>query len=136
MAPEKIAILVDSGSDVPQEYREKYHMYVAPLTVIYPDGEYRDGIDIQPEDLQDASYDMLLDVRGKSEYADGSIPGAEHISGGVALWHQDELPDNGTIVTFCQSGARNTVVSNALRRAGFHIVELEGSYAAWQNQAN
>lgn len=91
---------------------------------------------IQPEELKDASYDMLLDVRGKSEYADGSIPGAEHISGGVALWHQDELPDNGTIVTFCQSGARNTVVSNALRRAGFHIVELEGSYAAWQNQAN
>lgn len=91
---------------------------------------------IQPEELKDASYDMLLDVRGKSEYAEGSIPGAERISGGVALWRQDELPDSGTIVTFCQSGARNTVVSNALRRAGFHIVELEGSYSAWQNQAS
>lgn len=52
MASEKIAILVDSGSDVPKEYREKYHMYVAPLTVIYPSGEeYRDGFDIQPEDV-------------------------------------------------------------------------------------
>ena len=91
---------------------------------------------IQPEELQGASYDMLLDIRGKSEHAAGSIPGAVHISGGVALWHQDELPDNGTIVTFCQSGARNTVVSNALRRAGFRIVELEGSYAAWKNHAN
>jgi DegV family protein with EDD domain len=51
MAAEKIAILVDSGSDVPKEYREKYHMYVAPLTIIYKDAEYRDGIDIQPEDV-------------------------------------------------------------------------------------
>jgi DegV family protein with EDD domain len=51
MVQEKIAILVDSGSDVPKEYRDKYHMYVAPLTIIYKDAQYRDGIDIQPEDV-------------------------------------------------------------------------------------
>jgi len=51
MATEKIAILVDSGSDVPKEYRDRYHMYVVPLTIIYSDGEYRDGVDIQPEDV-------------------------------------------------------------------------------------
>jgi len=49
--PDKIAMLVDSGSDVPREFRERYHMYVAPLTVIYKDAEYRDGIDIEPEDV-------------------------------------------------------------------------------------
>jgi len=51
MVQEKIAILVDSGSDVPKEYRDKYQMYVAPLTIIYTDAEYRDGVDIQPEDV-------------------------------------------------------------------------------------
>lgn len=51
MAQEKIAILVDSGSDVPKEYREKYGMYLIPLTIIYKDAEYRDGIDIQAEDV-------------------------------------------------------------------------------------
>jgi DegV family protein with EDD domain len=51
MAAEKIAILVDSGSDVPKEYRDRYHMYVAPLTIIYKDAEYLDGVDIQPEDV-------------------------------------------------------------------------------------
>lgn len=51
MAQDKIAILTDSCSDVPKEYRDKYNMYVAPLTIIYKDGEYRDGIDIQPEDV-------------------------------------------------------------------------------------
>lgn len=49
MTAEKIAILVDSGCDVPREYRERYNMYLAPLTIIYKDGEYRDGIDIQPD---------------------------------------------------------------------------------------
>ncbi len=51
MADEKIAILVDSCTDVPKEYRDKYKMYVAPLTIIYKDAEYRDGIDIQPEEV-------------------------------------------------------------------------------------
>ena len=51
MAQEKIAILVDSCSDVPKAYRDRYHMYVAPLTIIYKDAQYRDGIDIQPEDV-------------------------------------------------------------------------------------
>lgn len=49
MNAEKIAILVDSGSDVPLEYREKYQMYVAPLTIIYKDREYQDGVDITPD---------------------------------------------------------------------------------------
>jgi DegV family protein with EDD domain len=51
MAQEKIAILVDSCSDVPSEYRDKYRMYVVPLTIIYKDAEYRDGVDIQPEEV-------------------------------------------------------------------------------------
>jgi DegV family protein with EDD domain len=51
MAQEKIAILVDSCSDVPEAYRDQYHMYVVPLTIIYKDAEYRDGVDIQPEDV-------------------------------------------------------------------------------------
>lgn len=51
MAAEKIAILVDSCTDVPKEFRDKYGMYVVPLSIIYKDAEYRDGIDIQPEDV-------------------------------------------------------------------------------------
>ncbi len=51
MAEEKIAILVDSCFDVPEEYRRRHHMYVAPMTIIYPDAEYRDGVDIWAEDV-------------------------------------------------------------------------------------
>lgn len=90
---------------------------------------------ITPEELKDYDYDLLLDVRNKSEFAAGHIPGAKQLSGGRVLWNLDELPAEGTIVTYCQSGMRNAVAASALRDAGYNIVELAGSYAAW-SQSN
>ncbi|NKX51941.1 rhodanese-like domain-containing protein, partial [Arthrobacter deserti] len=52
---------------------------------------------------------------------------------GRVLWNLDQLPTDGTIVTYCQSGVRNSVAASALRRAGYDVVELDGSYAAWEN---
>lgn len=51
MNKEKIAILVDSGSDVPKELVEKYGMYVAPLKIVYKDQEYVDGIEISTAEV-------------------------------------------------------------------------------------
>lgn len=51
MSTDKIAILVDSGTDVPPELIEKYHMFVAPLRIIFSDGEYNDGIDLTAAQL-------------------------------------------------------------------------------------
>jgi hydroxyacylglutathione hydrolase len=47
------------------------------------------------------------------------------------MWNLDELPTEGTIVSYCQSGVRNSVAASALRRAGHDVVELDGSYAGW-----
>ena len=84
----------------------------------------------------------LLDVRNRSEHAAGTIPvsagadgddaGAAQLSAGKVAFHEDELPKDATLVTFCQSGLRNVVAAQALRRDGFRVVELEGSYNAWQ----
>src|SRR5699024_10375956 len=76
---------------------------------------------------------LLLDVRNRSEHADGTITGAEQLSAGKVLFHQDDLPDReaGRLITFCQSGLRNSVAASTLRRAGYDVVELDGSYAAW-----
>lgn len=86
---------------------------------------------IAPDQLDDFPAALVLDVRNKTEHADGHIPGSRQLSAGRALWHQDELPESGPIVTYCQSGARNTVIASALRRAGHEIHELSGSYAGW-----
>ncbi|WP_030015604.1 MBL fold metallo-hydrolase [Curtobacterium sp. S6] len=87
---------------------------------------------VRAEDLSGFDHDLLLDVRSASEFAAGTIPGAHQLNAGRVLWHRDELPTDGTIVSFCQSGLRNSVAANALRDAGYRVVELEGSYNAWE----
>lgn len=84
-----------------------------------------------PERLEDTDAALLLDVRNKSEYAQGHLPGAAQLSAGRALWALDRLPQRGTIVTYCQSGVRNSVIASALRRQGYDIAELDGSYLGW-----
>lgn len=86
---------------------------------------------VTPAELETFSYAMLLDVRNKNEFAAGHLPGAHQISAGRALWHLYELPVSGTVVSYCRSGLRNSVAASALRRAGYDVVELEGSYMGW-----
>ncbi|MBG6224560.1 hydroxyacylglutathione hydrolase [Arthrobacter sp. CAN_A2] len=86
---------------------------------------------IQPAELEGFDTAMVLDVRNRTEHTAGHIPGAHQLNGGRVMWHLDELPADGTIVSYCQSGLRNSVAASALRRAGYDVVELDGSYAAW-----
>ena len=130
-----------------------------PLVLLAPDGEtatemrdhlIRVGIDnvagyvtsfeglptytpqtLAPANLAGFDAAMVLDVRNKSEHTAGHIPGSEQLNAGRVLWHTDKLPSDGVIVSYCQSGVRNSVAASALRRAGFEVVELEGSYAGW-----
>jgi hydroxyacylglutathione hydrolase len=87
---------------------------------------------VQPEELDGFDRVLLLDMRNKTEYAEGNIPGAVQLSGGRVMWNLDQLPRTGTIVTYCRSGVRNGVAASALRREGFDIAELDGSYLAWE----
>lgn len=86
---------------------------------------------VQPADIAGLETSLLLDVRSKTEHAAGNIPGSGQLHGGRVLWNLDELPQGGAIVTYCQSGVRSSVVASTLRHAGYDVVELEGSYAAW-----
>lgn len=53
MGKNRVAILVDSCSDVPQEYAKKYNMYSVPVRIAYRDHEYYDRIDISPQEVYD-----------------------------------------------------------------------------------
>lgn len=86
---------------------------------------------VSPEEVETLDKALLLDVRAVSEHTAGHIPGSTQLHGGRVLWNLDRLPEQGTIVTYCQSGLRSSVVASTLRHAGYDVVELEGSYAAW-----
>lgn len=48
---QRIAVLVDSATDVPPEVVEKYGVFIAPLHVNYSDGDFLDRVTIQPEEV-------------------------------------------------------------------------------------
>lgn len=51
MNKEKIAILVDSCTDVPKSALKEYGIYMIPLKIIYKDRTYTDGVDITAEEV-------------------------------------------------------------------------------------
>lgn len=71
MNEQKIAILVDSCTDVPKDFISKYNMYVVPLKVIYKDKEYTDGVDITASDIY---------ARLPIEIPTTSLPGTDEIT--------------------------------------------------------
>lgn len=112
MNKEKIAILVDSGSDVPQKLVEKYNMYVARLKILYKDGEYRDGTEISAEEV----YSRL-----KEEIPKTSLPSGKDI-----YTLLDQIKKDGyekVIAVTISSGLSGTY--NAIRIAAKDIEGLE-----------
>lgn len=48
---EKIALITDSGCDIPQDLIDQFNINVLPLKVIYPERQYSDRVDIQPSEV-------------------------------------------------------------------------------------
>lgn len=75
---------------------------------------------------------LVLDVRNRSEYAAGHVPGARNIPLGALPHRLGELPAEGTIVTQCASGGRSAIAASLLLMAGASSVEnLAGGTQAW-----
>ncbi len=53
MSPERIAILVDSCTDVPQEIIDSTGIFSVPITIIYKDREYKDKVEISAQEVYD-----------------------------------------------------------------------------------
>lgn len=51
MNKEKIAVLADSGSDVPQDFAAAHQVFTLPLKVIYPEREYIDKLEITTDEV-------------------------------------------------------------------------------------
>src|SRR5699024_3358951 len=47
-------------------------------------------------ELPEFDHTLVLDMRNKTEYSEGHLPGAAQLSAGRALWHTDTLPREGT----------------------------------------
>ena len=70
MNPEKIALLIDSCTDVPPELAAAEGVYSIPVLIRYADGEYRDGIDITAQKVYE---------RFEEEVPKTSLPSLENV---------------------------------------------------------
>ena len=51
MSKQSIAILTDSGTDVPVEFARTHNIFTLPLSIQFSDGLYLDGVTITPEEV-------------------------------------------------------------------------------------
>ncbi len=76
---------------------------------------------------------MLIDVRQRSEWDEGHIPGAIHFEGGRVAWEELPFPHDKPLVIQCSSGNRSMSVSSVLRRRGYHnVIQIEGGIKQWE----
>ncbi|KUJ80264.1 MBL fold metallo-hydrolase [Microbulbifer flavimaris] len=80
---------------------------------------------------------QLLDVRGKKEVEQGTVPGATTIYLGHLPEQLQRLPKGGHYTVMCASGARATIGASILQRSGFENVDVFlGSMGAWKASGN
>ena len=77
----------------------------------------------------------VVDVRNRSEWSHGHIPGAMHIPVGHLADRLGEIPRDKPIVLQCQGGARSAIASSVLRRAGIRdVINLRGGFGDWERE--
>jgi hydroxyacylglutathione hydrolase len=76
---------------------------------------------------------MLIDVRQRSEWDEGHIPGAIHFEGGRVAWEDLPFPHDKPLAIQCSSGNRSMSVSSVLCRRGYtNVIQVEGGIKQWE----
>jgi hydroxyacylglutathione hydrolase len=76
---------------------------------------------------------VLLDVRGRSEWESGHLPGATLIPLAELPDRMDELPQNRPIAVHCQGGSRSAIAASLLLSRGRRsVTNVTGGMSAWE----
>jgi hydroxyacylglutathione hydrolase len=102
----------------------------------------RDGIpgtvhEITPAELAErlsAGGVTVIDVRGRSEWEAGHLPGAPNIPLGYLRDRLGTIPRDKPIVVHCQTGARSAIAASVLKAEGVEdVLNLTGGFHGWQS---
>ena len=93
--------------------------------------------EMEPEELHEHLRDNpdleLVDVREESEYAEGHLRDARHLSKGtIERDVEDQIPDTDTeIVLYCGGGYRSALAAESLQKMGYeNVYSLAGGFRA------
>ena len=84
-------------------------------------------------ELEHLSEDnILLDVRSSAEFQNGHIAGAVNIPVDEIRSRLNELPQDKTLLIYCEAGLRGYLAQRVLLQSGFNLVRnMSGGYRLW-----
>ncbi|MGH3044823.1 MAG: molybdopterin-synthase adenylyltransferase MoeB [Gaiellaceae bacterium] len=86
-------------------------------------------------ELRETDSPVLVDVRERSEWDEGAIPGAIHIPrGNLESRIEQAVPDrDATLIVYCASGSRSAFAAKALEELGYeNVASLQGGFGDWK----
>ena len=105
------------------------------------DGMRSEGIDVEgiaSTDFEgvrkrlDDPTALVLDVRSRTEYESGHVPGALNIAHTRLLERLAELPGDRELLVHCATGVRSAVAAALLQRHGFEVTYVEDDWSNWE----
>lgn len=79
----------------------------------------------------------VIDVRGRTEWEAGHLPGGKNIPVGHLADHVDDIPTDTPVVVHCQGGARSAIAASVLQAKGFrNVINLGGGFSEWKTGGN
>ena len=80
---------------------------------------------------------QIVDVRGKTEFEEGHVEGAENVFVGTLPQNLDKISKEKQVVIHCQSGDRSAIAYSVLRKNGFNNVKnYSGGMKEWREKEN
>ena len=76
----------------------------------------------------------VVDVREESEWANGHLPGARHLSKGIIERDiENAIPDlHAAIILYCGGGFRSALSADNLQKMGYtNVVSMDGGWRGW-----
>lgn len=86
---------------------------------------------------------LIIDIRELSEYQQGHIPGAVHLSRGLIEFHihklveesrtsADKPQEEQAIVLYCGTGGRSSLAAKTVEELGYkNVKSIDGGIIAW-----
>ncbi len=99
--------------------------------------DYESGIILPAQITEDVwSSIVFVDTRDAEQFAADTIPGAINIEWREILDRIDEIPEQGKVVLFCNTGSLSAQAAFALRVAGrSNVVVMQSGLIGWKETA-
>lgn len=98
---------------------------------------YESGI-ILPQQIDRAVFESatFVDTRDADQFEAGHIPGAIHIEWREIPGRIDELPEDGMVILYCNTGSLSAQATFAARLMGReNVLVLQTGFTGWQQEA-